>query len=79
VKLEPRDVFCIVMVTVALVFMSGCAILQPVASAGAGFYTHKRIDDLEEKTQPNRIDALEDRVKDLESQVKALERAAEGR
>ena len=68
----------IVIIIIALAFNYGCAGIQATASAGAGWYTHKRIDKVEEKAQPDRIDALADSIKVLEWQIKALERAIEG-
>lgn len=47
---------------VGSVMLSGCVALPPVVSAAGGWYTHDRIDRLEE----GRIERLEERVGKME-------------
>jgi hypothetical protein len=52
---------------IMVLFLSGCTIVQPVASAGLGAITHNRISSIEEEIEKNRISDLEQRVRVLES------------
>jgi len=51
-------------------FLSGCTIVQPVASAGLGAITHNRISNIEEEIERNRISELEQRIRVLETMIR---------
>ena len=74
---KPGIFLIVFVIIVVLMFTYGCVVVQPVASVTGTLYIKKRIDVIEEKIRPDRIDSLANRIQILEWQVKALERAVE--
>lgn len=64
-RIEPTDIVCIGLVFLAVVWiLSGCAVIQPVVSAGAGAVTHYRLETIE--TKMTREETLKAFYRDLE-------------
>jgi len=64
---SPR--WSLIPIFVVVIAIHGCAVLQPVASVGAGYVTHERISTLEEDVDRAKIDGLERRIKSLERRL----------
>jgi len=62
---------------VLLVLVGGCAAVQPVVSAGGAVYTHNRINDIDEAADPDRLDSLETRVRNIERRIGLIRRVSQ--